>query len=422
MKKFFSAGVLALALICPAGAAEFKGSVYSETAYASLDRGSTLNPGNSYDLDHFRFYNRGSLTAKDSFNEYIKGLISLEGLYIPQDIDPARRSLTQLKIKELYVDLSASSLSARIGKQYIKWGSGTFFNPSSDILNHRRNPLRPLAEAEGNRFAHVTAPLGSSGLTAELAVIQSDEHRTGLRAVEDFAVVPKLSFSTGSLSGFVLAEMQQHAGPLYGTALDYVCSAGQFTDLDFFMESQVKTYTKRYVVEPGRYGYTAQKQSGDSFFLFVGGARLQHSLPEASWLDGISLLFEYYFDTENWTRRDYKRYLDAAKDIHDMQGLQGSSLQYTTGQLAESFHNSRHYVYGGVLLSSLFMRDFYVLNSAVFNMEDGGFIWIPDMYYTFNNQNATVGLRSYCFFGRNNSEFGSAPLHYQAMAYLELSF
>lgn len=409
---------LMLACFSPACAAEFRASIYSETAYASLDRSSPLTPDNSYDLDHFRLYNRGSLTAKDSFNEHIKGLITLEGLYIPEDIDPVRRSLTQLKIKEVYADLRAPGLSARIGKQYLKWGGGTFFNPSSDILNHRRNPLRPLVEAEGNQFAHVTAPL-SSELTAELAVVRSDEHGRGPKGFEDWAFVPKLSFSRGSLSGFLLAEMKSDAGPLYGTALDYVCSAGQFTDLDFFMESQLKTYTDRYEVDPQRYGYSIEKKSGDSFFLFVGGARVQHSLPETGWLDGISFLFEFCFDTENWTRRDYKHYLDALQHSHD---LQGGNLQQPAETLADSFHNSPHYVYSGVLLNSLFIQDFYVLNSAVANLEDGSFIWIPDMYYTFNNQNATVGVRSYCFFGRGSSEFGSAPLHYQAMAYLELSF
>ncbi|MBN2108212.1 MAG: hypothetical protein JW832_12380 [Deltaproteobacteria bacterium] len=414
MKKIFSFVVLALALTCPARAAEFKASVYSESGYAPLSENSALNPDNRYGLERFRFYNRGSLTAKNSFNEYINGLITLEGLYIPDDYFPDRRSLTQLKVKELCVDVRMTGVTARIGKQYIKWGGGTFFNPSSDILNHRRDPLRPLVEAEGNRFAHILAPLNSA-ITAELVVLQSDEHGPRPKDVEDWAVVPKLSFSFESLSGFLLAEMQPDAGPLYGTSLEYVCASGEFSDLALFVESQLKTSTKRYEIEPGAYGPAAKKESGDSFFLLVAGARIQHSFAEAGWIDGISLLAEYYFDTENWEHEDYRKYI---KSLRDSRG----SVHTAVLSAGESFKNSRDYIYGAVLLNSVCMRDLSVLNGAVVNLQDSSFIWIPDVYYTFASQNATVGLRSYCFFGGGRSEFGSSPLQYQLMAYLELFF
>jgi hypothetical protein len=407
--------VFLLAWSCIAFAIEFKASIYSELAGASLNSNSALNPDNIYDLHTFRFYNRGTVTVKNTYNDYINSFITLESLYIPQDIFPDRRGLRQLKVKELCVDLLERHFTARIGKQYLKWGGGTFFNPSSDILNHRRNPLRPLNEAEGNRFVHITAPVNNT-LTAELIVIQSDENGIGIKAIEDIAVLPKISFSHGNLSGFLLAEMQKHAGPLYGTALEYAYAAGEYTDLALFIESQLKTYTQQYRVVQNAQGFEVKKINGDSFFLFVAGARLQHSFAEAGWLDGVSLLFEYNFDEENWNHNDYKNYINYLRE------LQYSNMQSQVLSIGESFKNSRHYIYSGLLLHSFFIKDFYILNSAVVNLGDSSIAWIPDVYYMFANQNATVGMRSYIFSGNSHSEFGSSPLHYQIMGYLELSF
>ena len=415
IKKTLYSFILSLLCFYTASAAEFKASLYSEVGFASLNGNSALNPDNLYDIDEFRFYNRGTFTAKDSFKDHINGLITLEGLYIPQDFFHDRRGLKQLQIKELCVDVLERNFTVRIGKQYLKWGDGTFFNPSSDILNHKRNPLRPLAEAEGNQFVHITAPV-NDGLTAELLVIQSDENGRGIKAVEDVAVLPKLSFSLGNLSGFFLAEMQKHAGPLYGTALNYVNSWSEYTDLAFFIESQLKTYTKRYEVVKNMRDFAIKEESGDSFFLLVMGARLQHSFAELGWLDGVSFLAEYYYDEENWSHNDFKHYIDYLRDSRL------SNLHSKVLSLGESFKNSRYYIYSGLLLHSLFIQEFYILNSTVINLEDSSVIWIPDVYYTFANQNATVGMRSYCFLGSSRSEFGNSPTHYQVMAYLEFSF
>ncbi len=116
----------------------------------------------------------------------------------------------QFLVKELYVDLMSDALNARAGKQYIKWGSGTFFTPT-DVVNLRRDPLRPINEAEGSTFVQLTVPV-SAALNFDLIC----PIRTAEGEPTRVPVIPRISFSAGGLSGFAFTMLESGEQALYG--------------------------------------------------------------------------------------------------------------------------------------------------------------------------------------------------------------
>ena len=120
---------------------------------------SGLNPGNINDENQFSNLITGSVSFKNDFSDNINGMIRLGAESAParyRNSDPSER----VYIRETYIDFLQENYSVRVGKQFIKWGDGVFFNPS-DVVNISRDPLRPANDAEGVSFAQLAVPLGS---------------------------------------------------------------------------------------------------------------------------------------------------------------------------------------------------------------------------------------------------------------------
>ena len=65
-----------------------------------------------------------------------------------------------LEIKDLYIDYLNDVFNLGIGRQYIKWGNATFFNPF-DIINLDRDLLRPIDEDS----SHIAFQIATSVLS-----------------------------------------------------------------------------------------------------------------------------------------------------------------------------------------------------------------------------------------------------------------
>ncbi len=416
--------------------ASIRVNLYSEFGSQDYDTFRVINRSNRLMFNRFRCFNRGSLIVKSSLGSMANGFLRLDGVYTPVDFylasfksneslsaifDQTTTRETNFKIKAVYIDTLARYFTLRIGKQFIKWGSGTFFNPI-DVINYKRDPLRPIEEAEGNPFVHFTFPFDVNFSMELLGIVIPDEDGNKTETAGEMPFVPKLSVNMGNFSLFAFSKFQQGAGPVHGTELNCAIPVGDYSDLTLFAQGLFKNQSSReeFIFDKQDQTYKPMPLTDSSYRAYLVGSRLQHTFTDIDWLEGMNFALEYYYDNENWSKNSFRNYLKfLEQEEHRFTEV---FTAYNIFDLDRQFRNSHKYLFGNLTFRSLFQEDFQVGCSLVLNIDDSSYLMIPDISYTFANQNATTGLKGNFFRGSDDTEFGSYPLEYQIFYYTSFAY
>lgn len=416
--------------------ASIRVNLFSEFGSQDYDTFRVINRSNRLMFNRFRCYNRGSLIVKSSLGSMANGFLRLDGVYTPVDFylasfksnepvsaifDQTTTRETNFKIKAVYIDTLARYFTLRIGKQFIKWGSGTFFNPI-DVINYKRDPLRPIEEAEGNPFVHFIFPFDVNFSMELLGIVIPDEDGDRTETAGEMPFVPKLSVNMGNFSLFAFSKLQQGAGPVHGTELNCALPVGDYSDLTLFAQGLFKNQSSReeFIFDKQDQTYKPVPLTDSSYRAYLVGSRFQHTFTDLDWLEGMNFALEYYYDNENWSKNSYRNYLKfLEQEEHRFTEV---FTAYNIFDRDRQFRNSHKYLFGNLTFRSLFQEDFQVGCSLVLNIDDSSYLMIPDISYTFANQNATTGLKGNFFRGNDDTEFGSYPLEYQIFYYTSFAY
>ncbi len=384
-------------------AVDINTNIYAEYGGQGINTDSKMNPDNVMDLGTSRNMMLGSVAFRNKFNEFANGVFKLEAKYIPADYDRSNES-EDIYVKELYVDLLNNYFNTRIGKQYMKWGDGVFFNPA-DVVNVSRDPLRPVSEAEGNRMLHVSVPFGSIASLDLLTISKKDENGHS----KDFADQPgiaRLSSTFGNVSSFVYGYFQQHRKALYGYDLNLALALTNETDIYFYSEGLFKGESERQYVDKT---WTPQQRKHDIYYGISSGFRITTKFSSLKRFDSLTFLAEYYHDNENWTKSENNNMLNSIILYPD------NKLQYIP------FKSSRNYLYCNLSISNVFIDYLELELGNVMNLQDYSGIAIGTISYAYNDD-TEIGIKGNYYYGDNDSEFGNALLNYQVVGYVDISF
>jgi hypothetical protein len=422
MKKLI--GITALCFLLPLGirALETEGKIYNEVAGQSLNEGSRFNPGNIHNVGDFQYYLQGNLIFKNEFSMSTNGMINLEMDYYPSHYqltspvepeNPASTETQRIYVKEAYLDFITTLFTFRGGKQYVKWGSSTFFNPIDDIINLKRDPIHPY-ETEGNPFLYFTFPV-KSYLTFELLGLIQTGDNTVRKELDEIPVLPKIAFSFNNFSIFGFGIFENGKKPVAGWNLDYAFPLGNGLNVTAYFSG-----TYRWESERERFDETGNPVAlnENNYPALVAGFRAQWSFTRTQILDGINFCVEFYHNRENWSSGDFENYLDY------LDSLKATPTNHLLAIFTyyQPYRNSRTYGYANLYFVNLFISDFTFGNDLVVNLEDESFLYMPTFSYAFNNSNSEVGLKGIFTFGNRNSEFGNAAADIQVIGYTKFYF
>ncbi len=398
-------------------AIEFKGSIYSETAFREPTN-SSLNPDNLHSLNDLQYFLRGNVSLKSDFGATAKGFIKLESQYLPISYvsDEAEESLF---IKEMFIDILGRFFTLRTGKQYIKWGSGIFFNPL-DIVNLKRDPLRPLDEAEGSVFTQLAVPFGSSLMADFIIPFEQNNSSENNSTGRDLPLIARVSFSSGGLSGFAFSMVQNRAEPVYGLNSEYTFSFLSGVSLAAYGECTYKTESSTKKVIRNNGAYELAGLGRNEYIAYVTGASLLYFFPEKKRIELIGLNAEYYYNNENWSHDEYALYDEYLRFVS-----YDPALHLQAVSLYRQFGVAYRYLYLAVSFNGLFVEDLNFSAGAVANLEDKSILYVPNLSYSLNDNNTSIGIRAYLYREPGTagiSEFGNLPEKYQTMLYMQTAF
>jgi len=382
----------------PAAALELRGEIAYELETQSLKETSAFNPDNLHQLNELQYVMRGNLVLKSDLAETASGFVKLEWVYAPVTFKSAPgREVEQIYVKEIYLDLWSAPLTWRIGKYPLKWGGTVFFNPI-DLFTGERDPRQPVEAAEGIPLINVTYPVNEQ-LSLDLVGKIEEKKTTGLGEIP---VAARLAFSHQLLSGFTFFQCRKAQKPVYGLDLEYVYTINDELSGSVYGVASYKTESTRQKIMQTGTGYELQKYEAGPFAAFVLGATLHQSLSHYKRLAGVSLTAEYYHDAENWSRQDFRNYIDCLKLSKSNPGAHASAPA-----LYEDFRNARHYLYLALDLHGFLTDDLELGFDTVTNLEDGSRVYLPNLSYFFNNNNSVCRLGAKIYRGDSVSEFGN---------------
>lgn len=417
MKKLLF--LITIFIIETAGAVELSTEIFTEVGGMDYRTDTALNQDNYLLLNGFRNYNRVLLSLKTAFgdSDTAKGFVQLQGLYIPVDFyakdTTGNTSEEKISLKAVYFQFMNNYLTFRTGKQFIRWGSGIFFNPL-DIVNKPRDLLRPIDEAQGRPFAHLIIPIMNL-FSFELLTLYENNDDEEISGIDWVPLIAKLSFSYNAFSWYGFVKVQQEENPLPGINFDYVGNIGEYTDFKIFSEALFRFSSNQSVIQINQLIPELVERSDDFYPAILIGGNINYSSPESHIFNTISFNLEYYYDRENWNHHEY---MDFYNTLSTLIASGFDLTQFSQDQSpVKQFKNARHYLAGGITFQSLFIEDLTWHTTVILNAEDLSLVVYPDIFYTFSNQNARCGIKAYYFDGKETSEFGSFPARLQAFFY-----
>ncbi|MDP7422270.1 MAG: hypothetical protein QGH40_10325, partial [bacterium] len=210
---------------------------------------------------------------------------------------------------------------------------------------------------------------------------------------------------------------------IHGFDLNCVFPVGEYSDLTLYTQALLKPQTTdrvRFVYDSGADVYKPMPMDASSYRSWLGGLRFQHTFTELDWLEGLNFAVEYYYDNENWEKEDYQNYLKYLEQEETRFAEVFGTYNIFANE--NQFRNSTRYLFGNLTFQSIFKEDFRAGMSLVLNVDDSSYLMIPDISYSFSNNNATTGLKANIFRGDDDNEFGSLPLEHQVFYYLSYTY
>lgn len=407
-RAFILCYCLGLFALSGAYALDITSEAYTELDSYSLNDDSHLNPSNMHGLNSLSSYVQDKISFRTNLSDEARVKLDLECRYDPIQLNPGE-TVQDFKLKELSLDIPGDFFSARIGKQYLTWGSAQVFNPV-DIINYSNDSIF-ADELEGNYSMDLLFPFQSWFSVEVLSFIPS----SGVNSLGDLPLLGKLDFSAGSFSGFVFGYVKKSCLPQYGLDGIYSWAPSDGLNLSFYAEalyrgdSQVKYFPS---------GGGAPQSRQDGFYgAMSAGSRADYKINSSKILGGLDLLVEYYYDMENWSKEELEQYWAYLDSLKASAANHATALDYYC-----SYKNSPSYLYASLKLKDLVKKDLSLTTACLMNLSDYSLVLLPELSYSFNSDNTTVGLRGRWCCGSGESEYGNMDYKVMISFYLQTSF
>ncbi|MBT6119936.1 hypothetical protein HOH45_00545 [bacterium] len=322
------------------------------------------------------------------FQKGIKGYIDI---YLGQINDPDIPTAQSLivNIKEYFIDFNLDYTSYfRVGKQYLKWGQGYFWNPI-DFVNVDKKDFLNLNQAlEGVYGLKVHIPNGTKrNLYFFLNSQESDD-------INDISLVSKYEVALKNIEVGVSSLLKYNQPSRFGLeASTYIFGFDLLTELSIFngKEPYISESTIQYKPESRQYQWMGQLSKT------INWERANR----------VRLTYEHYyqtngFETLNWT------------DASLMDTIIKANL-YVPNQLAKHYHSAF------ITLSEFPNHSSTTFTNVLQNITDGsGLINIGWSYTLINELVFNTSLIHY--FGDSNSEYKGTGKSLDIRSQMSLKF
>ncbi len=360
----------------------------------------------------FDYYVNSDVIVKSSIGEIGKGFLDIKFSYYPKTFI-TNMPQQYFNIVESYVEFSSEYFLLRFGKHFMHWGDGVCFNPV-DIVNLRKDPLSYTGYDQGKPGIDLTVPIGDFSSFSVLSIVDS----TLTSNITDLPLILQYGVFIDMFDGFLFADIQKNYKPVYGGNVDYTFSIGSHSSLKLYSQLKYKqdSYRKHAVVTNG-VPYL-ENMPNDFFMAAAVGGSFSYSFTETTLIDGIIVSLEYYYDSENWSKKDYQNFLMLVNNYSESSDLYG---YWAAINEQESLRNSNHYLYTRLTFQGLINKDFGFSCQVILNIEDLSSVIMPSAAYQLNTE-TRVSVNAQFYNGKDDSEFGSQSQIYSVNVNLMVAF
>lgn len=257
-----------------------------------------------------------------------------------------------LRLKEFFLDFSwQRRVYFRVGKQFLQWGRGYFWNPTDLINVEMKDLLDPEEKREGNYGLKVTVPCG---LTRSACLY------IRMEGVEDPAALPvagKYTFLTGNTEMAVSGWFKQGFAPVYG----FEVSTRLFRT-DFRGELSLSCGENK-----PRLDYeTLTPVKLDKEWVYAAAVGFTKTFDHKEVKERFSFTGEYYYNHTGYTRNIFTRIMEVPDPAQRL-SLQTEYLS----RYYQPYRNSRHYLAFLASMRRFIKTDLTFQANGVVNLVDG---------------------------------------------------
>ena len=336
------------------------------------------------------------IKLKNDIGEIGKAYIDLNFTYFPRTFN--YNSIVQsVNIVEAYVDVVNELFSFRLGKHFIKWGSGVCFNPV-DIINLKKDPLSYTSFNQGKPGIDLTFPIMDFSSISLISIVE------GLTAnFIDLPLIIQYDLFFGMFDGFLFVDFQRNYKPLYGANFDYTFSAENNCSLKIYSQFKYKQDTYRRFIGRSNDILVPYIMTNEHYISALIGGNFFYSFTESILIDGISLFIECYYDEENWSRQNFTNFLSLLDSI----SINGISQYYSSVISSyEPLKNSHFYLFAMLGFQGLLIKESSLSLGFILNIEDMSYITMPSISYKINDE-TICKFSANSYNGKSDSEFGN---------------
>lgn len=311
----------------------FSGQIQANLGYMNYSSAYDISEQKSTIQDQLNNSIAADLFVDVRLSKGIKGFLSVGVNYFPGINDKVKSQLgipptssvtdyTAIGIKEFFVDTNwKNKVYFRIGKQYLKWGQGYFWNPT-DFINKDQKDFMNMNQVMAGTFgAKVHIP---SGVKQNLYLFAA---MNGINTVHDMSLSGKYEFLVKN------TEMSFSTRINNGLKLDYGFDiTGRVLKLDYrgelaFVNGEnynfIDENTLNIINKSGE--FIPRASLGFTKFFTVGDIK-----------DKISLTAEFYYNQAGYDPKIIERIATETDS-----NIKRNALQYYSGNL---YKNSKYYM------------------------------------------------------------------------------
>ncbi len=204
----------------------FTGFLNSRTSY-DMSREWIKGESGGFDKNTFLSYFQSNYSLDVRLRKNMKGFANASVNYYPAgttevekvthsapttyDDYESKTEYVVFRIEELFADINFNKIAyLRIGKQFLKWGTGILWTPSDLINVGKKDILDPYQVREGTYGAKLSIPFGT------LATFYTFANMNNADNVDQLSSASKLEVLIGKTELSVSVLARKHSVPVYG--------------------------------------------------------------------------------------------------------------------------------------------------------------------------------------------------------------